>query len=51
MAGFVYDAAMRPEMFPRKPLPKDAQPAAPAAPTAASKPAPAKDGRATSGQR
>lgn len=33
MAAFVYNAAMRAEMFPRKPLPKDA-PAAPA-PTAA----------------
>jgi hypothetical protein len=49
MAAFVYNAATRPEMFPRKPLPKDTQPA-PAAPAAASK-APAKDNRATSGQR
>jgi hypothetical protein len=47
MAAFVYNAATRPEMFPRKPLPKDAQPA-PASPTVgAGKPAPAKGERAT----
>lgn len=51
MAAFVYNAAMRPEMFPRKPLPKDASPAPAVAPAAAAKAAPAKGGRATSGQR
>jgi hypothetical protein len=42
MAAFVYNAAMRPEMFPRKPLPKDAQPLAAA---------PARGGVALTGQR
>jgi len=37
MAAFAYNAAMRDELFPRKPLPKDAQPAPPA--PAAKKPA------------
>ncbi len=46
MAAFVYNAATRPEMFPRKPLPKDAQPV-PAAPASATKAAPAKGERAT----
>jgi Zn-dependent M28 family amino/carboxypeptidase len=41
MAAFAYNAAMRPEMFPRKPLPKDA------APALASAPAPAGGGKAT----
>jgi Zn-dependent M28 family amino/carboxypeptidase len=47
MAGFVYNAAMRPEMFPRKPLPKDTQPAPVAPAVGASKAAPAKGERAT----
>jgi Zn-dependent M28 family amino/carboxypeptidase len=38
MAAFVYNAAMRPEMFPRKALPKDTQPAPAVAPAAAAAP-------------
>jgi hypothetical protein len=49
MAAFVYNAAMRTEMFPRKALPKDTQPAPAVAPAAAAKPAPGS--RATTGQR
>jgi hypothetical protein len=40
MAAFAYNAAVRPELFPRKPLPKDATPAV------ASAPAPAAGGKA-----
>jgi hypothetical protein len=35
MAAFAYNAAMRPELFPRKPLPKDATPAVASAPAPA----------------
>jgi hypothetical protein len=45
-SAFVYNAAMRPEMFPRKPLPKDSQPA-PAAPGVGAGKAAPKGERAT----
>lgn len=51
MAAFVYNAAMRPEMFPRKPLPKDASPAPAAPAVGGGKAAPAKAEKATGPQR
>jgi Zn-dependent M28 family amino/carboxypeptidase len=50
MAAFVYNAAMRAEMFPRKALPRDAQPAPAVAPAAAAKPA-GGNARPATGQR
>ncbi len=42
IAAFAYNAATRPELFPRKPLPKEAVPVPSATPAAAAKTAPAK---------